>query len=137
MSLKLLFVTRVAHDGPGALFMLISTQNIQKITKNWQKLGNKVEDGRRFKAQKREKSSKKVWGKRKCVQNKKLIGRPCKSNIKIVVEEHVSPENMHSVLILLSMLKYSYHQPLFSKPSSKLKLFEKYFNQKYLSWMTQ
>ena len=35
----------------------------------------------------------KVWGKRKCVQKKKLIDKSCESNVRTVIEEHFSSEN--------------------------------------------
>ena len=40
--------------------------------------------------------SKKVSGKKKGVQKKKLIDTPCESKLKIVIEEHVSSENVLS-----------------------------------------
>ena len=88
------------------LFILTSIHNIQKGN-SW-KLGNRMEDESRFKAQKTEKSSwyvKKSEEKENTKYSKKknLIDTTCESNINTSVEKQVSPENINSV----SMMNYT------------------------------
>ena len=47
----------IGHIRKCALFTVTNIQNIRESTLNSQAPGNKIENGRRFKAQKREKSS--------------------------------------------------------------------------------
>ena len=83
---------RVAHD-MASLFTVTSIHRLQKSTRNSEKFGNKSEERERNQLNK-------LWNlknlKRKGVQKKKLIDTLYESNIKAVVEEHVSSENVHS-----------------------------------------
>ena len=89
--------------------MVTSIHNIQKSTRNSQKLGNKLEDGRRSKV--------------KRVRMKKMVDAPCESNTKDLLKKIVHYK-MYIMLVDDELASINKQIDL-NKPSSKLKLFKK------------